>query len=149
MARSARRFTAKQVAAMSKVGRYCDGHRLWLQVRGPDNKSWLFRYTSPVTGRPRSMGLGDAFAVSLADARLEADKASALLRRRLDPLEEAAKLEAAAKAERIGETFKFAAEKYLGTRSSTWRNAKHAAQWPATLETYVYPIIGSKPVRGD
>jgi hypothetical protein len=27
-----------------------------------------------------------------------------------------------------------------------WRNAKHAAQWTATLQTYVYPDMGELPV---
>jgi hypothetical protein len=27
-----------------------------------------------------------------------------------------------------------------------WRNAKHAAQWSATLERHAYPVIGTKPV---
>jgi integrase len=29
---------------------------------------------------------------------------------------------------------------------SGWRNPKHAAQWPSTLATYVYPVIGDKPI---
>ena len=150
MARTARRFTAKQVAAMSKPGRYCDGHRLWLQVRDADHKSWLYRYTSPVTLKPRSMGLGDAFAVSLADARQKAEDANKLIRSGKDPLEEEAtakraKKEAALLA--IGKTFKQAAEAYLAAHAAKWSNSKHAKQWPATLETYAYPVIGSLPVR--
>jgi integrase len=37
----------------------------------------------------------------------------------------------------------------LISRSSAragWRNAKHAAQWPSTLATYVYPVFGGLPV---
>jgi integrase len=28
-----------------------------------------------------------------------------------------------------------------------WKNPKHAAQWPSTLQTYVYPIFGNLPVQ--
>ena len=96
------------------------------------------------------MGLGDAFAVTLAEARQKADEASALLRKGRDPLEEEAaaqrvQKEAARRA--IGTTFKQAAEKYIAVHSSTWKNEKHRAQWPSTLETYAYPTIGEKPVQ--
>ena len=147
VARVARRLTAKGVAAMSKPGRYCDGHRLWLQVRGPDNKSWLLRYTSPVTGKPRTMGLGDAFRVSLAEAREQADLANRTIRAGRDPLEEAAQAESAKKAARAGVTFKEASARYIKAHSSTWRNAKHRAQWGTTLSVYADPVIGEMPVH--
>ena len=44
-------------------------------------------------------------------------------------------------------TFQAAAEASIESKRSGWRNAKHAAQWPATLETYAYPKIGSLDVR--
>jgi len=28
-----------------------------------------------------------------------------------------------------------------------WRNAKHAAQWSSTLETYAYPKLGALDVQ--
>src|SRR5262249_53937574 len=28
-----------------------------------------------------------------------------------------------------------------------WKNPKHAAQWPSTLASYVYPIFGEIPVE--
>jgi integrase len=44
-------------------------------------------------------------------------------------------------------TFQECAERYIEAHRPTWRNAKHAAQWPSTLETYVYPIFGNLPVQ--
>jgi integrase len=32
---------------------------------------------------------------------------------------------------------------YVGTHRAGWRSEKHAQQWEASLETYVYPIIGN------
>jgi integrase len=44
-------------------------------------------------------------------------------------------------------TFKDCAENYIAAHRAGWRNPKHAAQWPATLSTYVHPIIGGLPVQ--
>jgi hypothetical protein len=44
-------------------------------------------------------------------------------------------------------TFKQCAESYIKAHRSGWRNAKHAAQWEATLATYAEPIVGALPVQ--
>jgi hypothetical protein len=43
-------------------------------------------------------------------------------------------------------TFKRCAEQYIDAHLAGWSNAKHAKQWPSSLEQYVYPIIGKVPV---
>ena len=43
-------------------------------------------------------------------------------------------------------TFEQAAKAFIAAREGTWKNEKHRAQWPSTLEAYVYPIIGKLPV---
>jgi integrase len=43
-------------------------------------------------------------------------------------------------------TFRQCAEQYITSHTAGWSNAKHAAQWPTTLEQYVYPAIGALPV---
>ena len=43
-------------------------------------------------------------------------------------------------------TFRQCAEQYIESHSAGWSNAKHASQWPATLEQYVYPVIGDMSV---
>ena len=42
--------------------------------------------------------------------------------------------------------FSNASEIVIEMRKPTWSNAKHAAQWSSTLETYAFPTIGSKLV---
>lgn len=37
-------------------------------------------------------------------------------------------------------TFRRAAEAYWSTRAPSLTHAKHIAQWPASMETHVYPI---------
>jgi integrase len=44
-------------------------------------------------------------------------------------------------------TFKECASRYIAAHRAGWRNAKHAAQWEATIETYADPVIGGLPVQ--
>ena len=44
-------------------------------------------------------------------------------------------------------TFRQCAEAYINAQKAGWSNAKHGAQWPATLATYAYPIFGDLPVQ--
>jgi integrase len=43
-------------------------------------------------------------------------------------------------------TFRQCAEANIAAHERGWRNAKHAAQWPSTLATYVYPVFGNLSV---
>lgn len=35
----------------------------------------------------------------------------------------------------------------IETAPESWRNAKHGAQWAATLKAYASPVFGSLPVQ--
>ncbi|MGC2854151.1 tyrosine-type recombinase/integrase [Novispirillum sp. DQ9] len=139
------KLTAKAVAALREPGRYADGNGLYLQVGKTGGKAWLLRYM--LNGKAREMGLGALADVSLSEAREKASEARKLLSAGRDPLEarkeerQAAALEAAKAI-----SFKGAAEAYITAHRAGWRNAKHAAQWSATLETYAFPVIGELPV---
>jgi hypothetical protein len=39
-------------------------------------------------------------------------------------------------------TFRACAERYIAAHEASWKNAAHAAQWPSSLENYVYPVFG-------
>jgi integrase len=111
---------------------------LRLLVRKGGSKCWILRYQ--LNKRRRDMGLGRYPETTLAMAR---DRALAIRREidatRRDPLAERQRVKAL--------TFKAAAEALIGSKESGWRNAKHAAQWPTTLQTYVYPKLGDLDVR--
>ena len=129
--------------ARAKVGMHSDGGGLWLRVQ-PNGRAWVFRYTSPTTGRERRMGLGAVQDVSLVEARTAAGSARKQLHGGLDPLDQ--RELAAAERQRELITFRTAAEACIAAKQAGWRNAKHGAQWTATLEAYVYPRIGSRAV---
>ena len=44
-------------------------------------------------------------------------------------------------------TFRQCGEAYIAAHRAGWKNDKHAAQWPSTLTTYVYPVFGDQPVQ--
>jgi integrase len=145
-----------QFVRTAKPGRYCDGDGLYLLVKKSGARFWVFRYK--VNGsKLREAGLGRAGegrnSVRLAEAR---DKASALFRQvknGVDPLAARDAAGAAAKAaaqDAAGKrvTFREAARRFIDGHTPSWRNPKHAAQWGATIATYVNPDFGDLPV-GD
>lgn len=100
---------------------------------------WIFRFTSPQTGKRRDMGLGVYPDVPLADAFEKARTARATLAKGIDPLGERKALQAMP-------TFEQAARERHTLVAPTFKNEKHRAQWITTLETYVFPKLGSAKV---
>ena len=80
--------SAKSVEAIKEVGYHNCAHGLYLQVTKQVTKSWLYRYTSPLTRTRREMGLGSFKFVSLAQARQYATEAKRLVINGQDPIEE-------------------------------------------------------------
>lgn len=151
MPRRAAGLTAIKVRTAA-AGRYGDGNGLYLLVRAPEARFWVFRYT--LSGKMREMGLGPAAgrnAVTLADARDQARRLYDVVRQGRDPLAERAAAAAAAKAEAQRteirhRTFQDVALAYIEAHEPSWKNAKHIQQWTNTLKQYVYPVFGQLPV---
>jgi integrase len=143
------RLTALKVQKTRKPGMYADGAGLYLQVTGDGGKrvakSWIYRFT--LRGRAREMGLGSFATFGLADARAKAEECRRLTHDGTDPIE-ARRRRRAELALDAGRslTFGACAEQYIAAHSAGWRNAKHAAQWRATLNTYAAPVIGALPI---
>jgi len=122
-----------QVRNLKEPGRYIDGDGLILEVRPGGSKSWIARLQA--NGRRRDYGLGSFKDISLNEARDKAREYRKQLRAGIDPLE------AKRRALEIP-TFKTAATAYHTEWKRRRRNAKHEAQWLATLETYAFPHFG-------
>ena len=131
MALSARKV---QTAA---AGRYSDGRGLILLVKPGGARSWVVRYQ--INGRRRDMGLGSWPEISLSMARERALDARRIIALGRDPLNEKSKVKKL--------LFRDAAAALIAAKQNGWRNAKHAAQWTATLQRYAYPILGGHDVR--
>lgn len=144
MARRARPLTAREVTTL-KQGVHADGGGLFLIVQESGARSWQARYQLPGAKR-RSMGLGAVDRpYSLAEARERNHEIQKQAKSGIDPLAEKQKQQAA--AAKPTTTFRHCAEQFIASRRSTWKNAKHADQWSATLERYAYPLLGDMPVQ--
>jgi integrase len=137
------KLNAARMRTLTKPGTYGDGAGLYLQVRGPANRSWLYRFK--LHRKSHLMGLGTVGDVSLAEARDAAAAARKLVRQGINPIDQrrAARADSAAQASL---TFTQMANAYIASHERSWRNAKHRQQWRSTLDTYADSILGKLPV---
>jgi integrase len=150
MPKIAKQLNDLQLKRITKVGWHAVGGvaGLLLQVRKPTKegaqipRSWILRVK--VGDQRQPIGLGSYPQVSLAAAREQAAKLvleakqGVNLKAKKRALRSSL-LSAAAK----NKTFKECAEAYMDAHSTDYTSDKHRKQWPATLETYAYPIIGN------
>jgi integrase len=150
--KAANRLTPKGVLALKKEGYHADSDAVGLYVqvahrqRGGKldkkngiSKSWVYRFTSPVTKKVRMMGLGPCDVIPLAEARDLAKAARRLVTLGADPIDhrkatEEAKREAALKDAARRMTFKDCSSAYLAEHLAIYRNEKHKAQWKTSLD---------------
>jgi len=149
--------TAREVQTRP-VGLYGAGSGLYLAVNNPTarnpkgSRNWLLRFTSPITGKRREMGLGSAGAqgLSLAEARERALELRKLVRSGLDPIEvqKSERMAARAEARRSPEaTFGVFADRWLDDNEEKFQNPKHRAQWRMTLNRYAAPLRDKTPAE--
>lgn len=147
MAKGIDKLTALGVKKTSTPGYYGDGGGLWLQISKTGTKSWIFRFTSPITKKAREMGLGSVDTYSLAEARIRAKKARQSVDEGIDPIaEREAEKQKVQVAAAMTMTFAQCAAAYIEAHEAGWKNLKHAAQWKSTLGTYANPEIGNLSV---
>ncbi len=108
---------------------------LFVEPSGP--RSWVQRLV--IRGRRRELGLGAAGLVSLAEARELALANRKLARSGGDPLFEKRRAEGVP-------TFSEAAERVLEQKRVGWRGRWYAQNWWRSMERYVFPHIGRRPV---
>ncbi|MEP3638903.1 MAG: integrase arm-type DNA-binding domain-containing protein [Rhizobiaceae bacterium] len=128
-------LSARKVETAS-AGRHGDGRGLFLYVKASGARSWVLRYQ--IHGRRHDLGLGAYPDVTLAMARERVLEARQLIAAGGDPI--------AVKRQAKPKTFQDAALELIESKRHGWKNAKHAAQWRSTLETYVFPRIGPMQV---
>ena len=131
----------KTVQNLKSAGRYTDalvkGLQIW--VKPNNRKYWIFRFSH--NKRSHDLSLGVFPALSIAQARVEAQKVRDQLENGINPAL-ARKAEKAPKHEKM--LFKDFALDCLEKKKSEWSNQKHADQWLYTLEEFAFPVIGNK-----
>ena len=125
---------------------HADGSNLYLFVTGPGAAKWTFRYMR--AGKAREMGLG---SVGRHGPRPRPAAAAQEARKRLRDGRgpHRAQSSRAKRSERAAagvNTFREVADLYIRSHKAGWKNAKHAAQWPSSLEAYAHPVLGDLPV---
>lgn len=143
-----REMTSVEVRRIERRGLTHVGGCTGLGVNvGPTGaKSWILRVV--VGSKRRDIGLGSFTDVSLAQARESGRAARAMVAQGIDPIEHAKQLKSALIASQLSAvTFDKAARDFIEAHESSWRSAKHAAQWRSTLERYALPSIGKMLVR--
>jgi integrase len=132
----------KKLAAVTlktlRAGMHSDGGGLYLCVQDSGSRSWILRTT--IKGVRREIGLGSLTTRSLAEARLEAASLQARISRGEDVLE-SRRVE-----NRRIPTFNEAALAYHRQISATFDSEQHQHNWLRSLEQYIIPVFGSKPV---
>jgi integrase len=141
-------LSVKRVAKIlrhGEVGMHFDGQGLYLVVENERNASWQRRYE--LHKRAHQIGLGSAFAFSLAEARERNRKISQQLTDGIDPLAQKRQQRATQVAAVAAiKSFKECAEAYVRDHQAKWRSATHGAQWKSSLTRFVYPKIGDANV---
>jgi len=150
MPKIAKQLNDLQLKRITKVGWHAVGGvaGLLLQVRKPTKegaqmpRSWILRVK--VGDQRQPIGLGSYPQVSLALAREQAAKLVLEAKQGVNlKAQKRAQRSALLSAASKEKTFKECAEAYMEAHSSDYTNDKHRKQWPATLVTYAYPIIGN------
>jgi integrase len=130
------KLTARKVQTIRTPGEYGDGDGLYLLVGPSGSRSWVLR--TLVHGKRRKFGLGSAKLIGLAEAREEARSLRKVARAGGDP---------ATLRNRQTVTFWEAAQKVHEQLLPTWKNAKHAETWLATVKTNAKPLFGDRPIE--
>ena len=121
-------------------GEHTDGQGLVLRVSDNGRRHWVLR--ARFNGKAKNIGMGAYPGTTLKQARKDAQEARKMIADGHDPVSRRVEVQ---EANRVP-FFIEAALRYLELIRPDWRNAKHAAQWRSTLETYAFPAIGDKPV---
>ena len=132
------KLSALKIARLNEPGRYPDGDGLMLIVGPNGSKSWIARLQAE--RRRRDIGLGSTKNVSLQEAREQLAAVRKQMKNGVDPVLERRR------GQMLAITFRTAAEAFIKEQQSSWKSAKHGAQWTTTLESYAHPTLGTIPV---
>src|SRR3546814_542610 len=120
-----------------------DGGGLHLEVRPSGAKLWRYRYR--IADKENVFAIGEYPEVSLAEARVERDKARALVKQGLHPSHHR-------RAERLStqvanaNTFEAVANEWISRKSARW-TPYYQRQVENFLAADVFPFIGKLPIR--
>ena len=142
--RTRNRLKALAVEKVSAPGIYADGGGLSLVVTDTGAKKWELRIA--IGGRRRQLGLGVYPDVSLENARSKATQIRIGASDGRDVISEQRQAERIVTTVPRSITFRAAFDGYFEMKEQQLSNDKHKAQWRSTMQAYVFPEIGKRPV---
>ena len=133
----------RNVKPASSPRKYFDGEGLFLYV--PPNGSKLWRMSYRFDGKTKLLSFGKYPTVGLRDARARKEEAKVMLDKGIDPSEQKKKQKEERRAEER-ESFENMAREWHRVRMSAF-SEKHRNTVMYRLETYIFPVIGKRPIR--
>jgi integrase len=126
------------------VHRITGAKATYLKVAEPPSEAASYFYRYRLAGRRREFGLGSRDEITLANARVAAQEAAALVRKGIDPIDDRKRERAENLAKKkIGPalTFKQMVEKSVDPLGANWRGRYARTTWLRLFELHVYPVI--------
>ncbi|WP_111859475.1 tyrosine-type recombinase/integrase [Acinetobacter sp. CFCC 10889] len=153
MPKKSKELSALSVAKIKETGRYSVGgvDGLCLNVEG-NSRVWILRAVvgkrldkdGKLKSHRRDIGIGPYPEVSLAEARVKATELRLQIRSGIDPItHKQEQLERLYIQQLRNKTFIECAKVVIANKARELKNEKHIRQWSSTLETYIYPTLGS------
>lgn len=142
-------LTFKFVENLKAPGRYTDalvkGLHLW--VKANLTKYWIFRFSC--NGKQHNISLGAYPRVTIAEARIKAQRARDELDKGSNPLAQRKEVKLKDRVEKPSgiKTFREFSLECLQKKRLEWTNTKHGDQWLYTLKEFAFPVIGHLPVN--
>lgn len=133
----------KKLKPKDKLYRVTDQQGLTLEIRPNGKKYWYYRFT--FDGKATMMLIGEYPLVSLSDARQKHLNARALLKTGINPITEHRKKQQLAKQERQ-DLFKYHAASFIAKKTADGRSPGYIRQLNYTINTYLNPSFGDKPI---
>ena len=136
------KLTDAKLRTLTQPGKHADGEGLYLELTPAGGKYWRMKYRHG--GKEKRLAFGVYPAVSLKDARDQAQTARKLLQAGEDPGE----VKKAAKAQTVFEsanTLQAVAADWLAHQSTRWEPATKARVL-ASLQADIFPALGARPL---
>lgn len=139
-----KRLTANEAKRITKRGMYRADPTLYLAVSRSGTKSWIQRLL--IDGTRRDIGLGSFPAVSIVQARIVAMQNRAALSMGANPWADRVAARVERKRKASIPTFAAVNEVVYRNKVANWRSPVTARNWRQSMDRYVLPIIGHKPI---
>jgi integrase len=148
MARTTKPLTnteVKQAKPKAKEYNLADGQGLYLRAKPNGTKLWLYQYTKPFVRTRTNLSLGSYPALSLKDARKQAEQFNTLLAKDIDPKEERTRIDLESTQAHLN-TFQVIADKWFLIKQSNV-SATYAEKIKQGLDNHIFPEMGRVPIH--